>query len=290
MTISEIDDPIRLRLEVESRPESVTLVRSVLSALAEELDLEDELADDLRTAVSEACNNVVLHAYPGAVGPMVVSIDSLDGVLEVSIEDRGAGITHIAVSEERMGVGLAVISALADRAQFEKGREAGTTVRMSFDRRAPPQRSALVDQPDRPPPPGSVPGDIRLSGAVVAWLSPVALLPSILGRLLRAVAANSKFTLAAVADMYAVCEAISAYAKDAAQLETVGFAIDASPGRLELTTGPFVQPAFHASDASGALWGALEDAVDAVDSVFGAGYELLRITVLDHHRDRPTSG
>ena len=111
----------------------------------------------------------------------------------------------------------------------------------------------------------------------MAWLSPVALLPSILGRLLRAVAANSKFTLAAVADMYAVCEAISAYAKDAAQLETVGFAIDASPGRLELTAGPFVQPAFHASDASGALWGALEDAVDAVDSVFGAGYELLRI-------------
>ncbi len=143
MTLSEIDDPMRLRLEVESRPESVTLVRSVLSALAEELELEDELADDLRTAVSEACNNVVLHAYPGAAGPMALSIDSVGGVLEVIVEDRGGGITHVAVSEDRMGVGLAVISALADRAQFQNGPEGGTTVRMSFDRRARSQRDRV---------------------------------------------------------------------------------------------------------------------------------------------------
>lgn len=293
MTISEIDDPMRLRLEVESRPESVTLVRSVLSALAEELELDDELADDLRTAVSEACNNVVLHAYPGAVGPMIVSFDLLAGVLEVSIEDRGAGITHIAVSEERMGVGLAVISALADRAQFQKGREGGTTVRMSFEPRSRPQPTTPENQSGRPSSSqGTVPIDVPLSGAVVAWVSPVELLPSILGRLLRAVAATSKFTLAAVAEMYAVCEAISAYAKDAAQREMVGFAIDASPGRLQLTAGPFSEPAADAPNAgrSGTLMSALEDTVDAVESVPSTGYELLRVLVLDHHRDRPPGG
>jgi len=287
LTLTEIDDPMRLRLEVESRPESVTLVRSVLSALAEHYELDDELADNLRTAVSEACNNVVLHAYPGAPGPMVVSINAVDEILEVIIEDRGAGITHVDVSEDRMGVGLAVISALADRAQFQKGPDGGTTVRMSFDSRA---RSGLpVPDQDRAQEAlnGLPPAGPRLTGAVVAWVTPVSLLPSVLGRLLRAVAATSRFTLAGVSDMFAVCEAISAYAKEAAQLETVCLAIDASAGRLQLTAGPFVEPdALNADAGRRGLRSDLEDAVDAVDSVSGVGYELLQVLVLDHHRDR----
>jgi len=135
MKPSVIDEPARVRLELESRPESVTLVRSLLSAFAEALELGGELLDDLKTAVSEACNNVVLHAYgDGQVGPMTVSIEWTGSGLDVLVQDRGDGIRQIASSDDRMGVGLAVISALADRAGFESRHGGGTEVRMSFDR------------------------------------------------------------------------------------------------------------------------------------------------------------
>ena len=120
--------PRRFRLEVESRPESVTLVRAALSAIAESLELDDVLADDLKTAVSEACNNVVIHAYPGADGPMALSIVASDDSLGVLVEDCGGGIKHVAVSEERMGVGIALISALADAAHFRSRPGGGTSV------------------------------------------------------------------------------------------------------------------------------------------------------------------
>ena len=57
-------------LHLESRPQTLTIVRGILGGLAEVLAIDPELLDDLKTAVSEACNNVVLHAYDGGPGPM----------------------------------------------------------------------------------------------------------------------------------------------------------------------------------------------------------------------------
>ena len=59
-----------VRLDLESKPETLTIVRGMLGGVAEPLAMDAELLDDLKTAVSEACNNVVLHAYEGEPGPM----------------------------------------------------------------------------------------------------------------------------------------------------------------------------------------------------------------------------
>src|SRR5262249_22185937 len=131
-----LDSYPTVRLELESRPESVTLVRSMLASLGEFLELEPELLDDLRTATSEACNNVVLHAYDGRPGPLIVSLEITGKGFEVVVRDRGGGIRRVSAPDERMGVGLAVISALADRAEFESHPDGGTAVRMSFSRGA----------------------------------------------------------------------------------------------------------------------------------------------------------
>ncbi len=64
-----IEDRPAVRLELDSSPETLTLVRGALGAVAEVLALDPELLDDLKTAVSEACNNVVMHAYDGVAGP-----------------------------------------------------------------------------------------------------------------------------------------------------------------------------------------------------------------------------
>ena len=65
-------DAPAVRLELDSRPETLTLVRGVLAGVAELIGLDPELLDDLKTAVSEACNNVVMHAYEGETGPLTV--------------------------------------------------------------------------------------------------------------------------------------------------------------------------------------------------------------------------
>src|SRR5436305_1686106 len=85
-------EPATLSLTLESRPETLTLVRGMLSGVAELLSMDPELLDDLKTAVSEACNNVVLHAYPGSVGPLTVTLSVGVGGVEVLVRDQGRGI------------------------------------------------------------------------------------------------------------------------------------------------------------------------------------------------------
>jgi serine/threonine-protein kinase RsbW len=224
-----------VRLELESRPESVTLVRSMLAGVAEPLAFDPELLDDLRTAVSEACNNVVLHAYDGKPGPLEVALEVEDSDVEVIVSDRGSGIQQIAAAAtDRMGVGLAVISALADRAEFLSSPDGGTEVRMSFTARgvgAPPAAHPTVGEPE--------PWPQDLDGDVVVKLTPVALLAAVLGRVTRALAAAARFSLDRFSDVYLVTDAIAAHAQTAISRSWIGFAIAVSNRRLEIVIGPF---------------------------------------------------
>src|SRR5919112_942201 len=75
-----------VRLTLPARPENVAVVRHVLGAFAEALRLPDGLVEDLRLAVTEACTNVVRHAYtPGAPGPVEISIRPEDDVVSVVV-------------------------------------------------------------------------------------------------------------------------------------------------------------------------------------------------------------
>jgi serine/threonine-protein kinase RsbW len=273
------EDSARVRLELTSRPESVTLVRSALAGLAEVMDFEPELLDDLKTAVSEACNNVVMHAYAGDVGPLAVTIATTPKGLDVLVEDQGGGIQHVSASEDRMGVGLAVISALADRAEFQSPHDGGTEVRMSFDRGGSGMQTLYG--------PGVAAGDgqaVALSGDVIVWLAPVSLLPTVLGRLCRAVAASSHFSLQRFADLYTVSDAIAGYADRATAGSPIGFSIAATPRRLELTGGPFLEDGGAgplAADAQ-ARRTALAGLVDELSFEAVDGYELLHLLFVEH--------
>jgi len=110
----------------------VTLARSVLGAVGDALTLDTELLDDLRTAVSEACNDVVLHAYEAEPGPLIMTLAAAPAGVEVLVRDRGTGIHQVSPRDDRMGVGLPVISALADRTEFRSNPDGGTDVRMLF--------------------------------------------------------------------------------------------------------------------------------------------------------------
>jgi serine/threonine-protein kinase RsbW len=230
------EDRPAVKLELDSTAETLTLVRGALGAVAELLSLDPELLDDLKTAVSEACNNVVLHAYDGAPGPLGVLLYVNPGGIEVVVRDEGSGIPVGASTDDRMqGVGLPIIRALAERAEFRNRSGGGTEVRMMF-----------VGYRDgkplfEPPPPAAAEDgwSDQLSGEAVVSLSPVSFLGAVLGRLARALAARARFSLDRFSDVYLVTDAIASHAARAAQGERVGFGLSTGTRRLELTVGPF---------------------------------------------------
>jgi anti-sigma regulatory factor (Ser/Thr protein kinase) len=263
-----------VRLELESRPECVTLVRSMLAGLGEFLELEPELLDDLRTATSEACNNVVLHAYDGEPGPLIVSLEITGDGFEVVVRDRGGGIQRVAAPDDRMGVGLAVISALADRAEFESHPDGGTAVRMSFSRggiqvlEPESQMSVLLS----PAP--------EITGDIVTTASPVALASEVLGRLTRAVAAGAHFSVDRFSDLYPITDALSEFAGRSATGPSITFAIVGRPRQIELSVAPFEPGSAQALVADGRA-GALERLVDELAAQPVTGGEMLKATVID---------
>ena len=229
-------DAPAVRLELDSRPETLTLVRGVLAGVAELIGLDPELLDDLKTAVSEACNNVVMHAYDRENGPLSVVMYIEPEVIEVVVADQGSGLPPLVPADETIrGVGLSVIRALAEQAEFRTRPEGGTEVRMRFAG----QRNG---QPLFHLPTGAGPDDQDaswLSGDAVVSLSPISLLAGVLGRVARALAARARFSLDRFSDVYLVTDAIAAHAGRAAQGVRMSFAISTGAQRLELTIGPF---------------------------------------------------
>src|SRR3979411_3125979 len=89
LKVSEAPD---VRVVLPNRAENIAVVRQALTGVADAMQLEDGLLSDIKTAVSEACNNVVLHAYDGREGPLEVYVCPTDDELDVVVRDEGQGI------------------------------------------------------------------------------------------------------------------------------------------------------------------------------------------------------
>ena len=120
-----------IRLTLPARPENVAVVRHVLGALADALRLPTAVTDDMRLAVTEACTNVVRHAYPGDEGTIDVVVRPKGEALEVIVSDAGRGIAP-SPDTSGPGLGLALIAALADSLEIERGLGTGSRLVMSF--------------------------------------------------------------------------------------------------------------------------------------------------------------
>jgi serine/threonine-protein kinase RsbW len=253
----------------------------MLAGVAELLWIDPELLDDLKTAVSEACNNVVLHAYEGGAGPMAIRLFVDDRLLRVTVSDRGVGIPPAVLSDERSdGIGVSVIRALADEVKFSSEPDGGTEVQIDFAARedgwrVPPSHGDYDSGSDwaRDEP-----------GEVVVSLSPVALLTGVLGRLARTLAATAHFSLDRFSDVYLVTDTLAAHAASAAAGSRIGARLNADERRLVLTVGPF-QPGSGSrlqGQESGRPASPLVLLSDEVSVQPDSGGELLRVVVIDH--------
>jgi serine/threonine-protein kinase RsbW len=122
-------------LTLPARPENVAVVRHVLGAFAHALGLSDELIEDLRLAITEACTNVVRHAYAGdPPGAVEISIQPQEERVHVTVADRGRGI-GMSADTSGPGLGLPLIAAVADTVDLQPMPGGGSRVSMTFARR-----------------------------------------------------------------------------------------------------------------------------------------------------------
>jgi serine/threonine-protein kinase RsbW len=255
----------------------------MLSGVAELLSIDAELLDDLKTAVSEACNNVVLHAYEGRPGPMAVSLFVDPERIRVIVADEGVGIGAAGQFSDRAeGIGLSVIRALADEVNLAGGRSGGTEVQMDFSA----QRGGGLAFAA---PIEAGPDDLwsRAAGSeVVVSLSPVTLLTGVLGRLARTLAATAHFSLDRFSDVYLVTDTLAAHAAKAAAGARISARMSAEERRLQIAVGPFRAGTAARLRAQEPGRGAspLVLLSDSVTVEQDGDNELLHVVVVDHRR------
>ena len=274
------ESPI-VRLDLESRPQTLTIVRGMLGGVAEQLAVDPELLDDLKTAISEACNNVVLHAYGDQPGPMGVRLYVDDHELLVEVEDAGIGVAPDVV-DHTDGVGLSVMRALASELALLPRTEGGTLVQMRFaTERA---GKALLRRPPAASP--DVGWERRREDEIVVSISPVALLAGVLGRLARTLAATAHFSLDRFSDVYLVTDTIAAHAIRAAAGLRIDARLSAGERRLELDVGPFRTGASELlrSSREGPSPSPLVVLSDEVSIEPDGDGERVHVVVIDHRR------
>jgi serine/threonine-protein kinase RsbW len=223
-------------LTLGNRPENVLVVRQALTGVAESLALDAIETNDLNTAVTEACNNVVLHAYGGGEGPLELDVCVLADAIAVVVRDRGGGIRPRAQDGEAIhaGIGLPVIHALSRHVEIKDRAGGGTEVRMEF---AAPKATALEAlEGDGPGPRGharAAPAD-----TLAISLAPTALACDVLPRVLCALAARAHFSTDRISDVQLVADVLAANAGDSISGSHLEVGVTIAPRNLELRLGP----------------------------------------------------
>jgi serine/threonine-protein kinase RsbW len=130
-----------VELTMPARAENVAIVRHAIGALGEVIEIDAQTLSDIRLAVTEACTNVVVHAYPdGGEGPLEVMATLGGEELTVVVRDEGKGIAA-RTDSPGLGLGLPLIASLAERVELGHDEQTRTEVRMTFSLGDPAARA-----------------------------------------------------------------------------------------------------------------------------------------------------
>lgn len=127
-------------LEFPSRSANEAFARSAVSCFAAQMDPTLEELGDIRTAVSEAVTNCIVHAYPQGLGTITLRCRILkDNVLDIVVKDKGVGIPDIEQAKrpayttggaERSGMGFTIMESFMSSLEISSKPGKGTTVHM----------------------------------------------------------------------------------------------------------------------------------------------------------------
>lgn len=131
----------KFTMSLPSRSYNESFVRAAVSAFALQLDPTIDELSDIKTAVSEAVTNCIVHAYRENIGTIYITAEIKDDFsLSIKIRDKGCGIENIAEAmeplfttggEERAGLGFAVMQSFMDSVKVRSKVGKGTTVVMN---------------------------------------------------------------------------------------------------------------------------------------------------------------
>ena len=129
-----------MQISFLSLAENESFARVVIAAFAVQMSPTVSEIADIKTAVSEAVTNAIVHGYEGCTGNVVMRARMDDRWLTVEIQDEGKGIANVEQAmepfytshpeQERSGMGFAVMQTIMDDLQVESSPGKGTTVRM----------------------------------------------------------------------------------------------------------------------------------------------------------------
>ncbi len=130
-----------MKLEIESRSENESFARVVVAAFAARLDPTLEEISDIKTAVSEAVTNAIIHAYEEKIGPVTIHACLEGNRLTVEVADRGIGIENLEQAREplytsrpeleRSGMGFTIMENFMDEFDLRSAPGEGTVVTMA---------------------------------------------------------------------------------------------------------------------------------------------------------------
>ena len=134
----KVTNKFSMALLAKSSNES--FARACVSAFATQLDPTLEEISDIKTAVSEAVTNCIVHAYRSGMGNIYITSELLEpNIIRIKIRDKGCGIENVekameplytTVGGERAGLGFAVMQSFMDRISVRSAPGKGTTVTM----------------------------------------------------------------------------------------------------------------------------------------------------------------
>jgi anti-sigma regulatory factor (Ser/Thr protein kinase) len=275
-------EPPNVCLTLSNQPENVMLVRETLSGMADTVGVDGADLNDIRTAVTEACNNVVLHAYEGEEGPLHVEVYLGDETIEVVVRDHGTGIKpRIRTEEEEaLGIGLSIIQALAPRVEFKDVSGGGTEVRMEFATPASTMLDALLQDGFEPPQVAS--GELATTTGVA--VAPSSLARRVLPRVMCVLAARAHFSTDRISDAELVADALVAQAPASSTGEHLTVTVHVEPRNLELRVGPLSSGSSQRLIASSSLGGVgpvIERLTDDRQVAVDGSSETLALRLLD---------
>lgn len=130
-----------MNMEIPALKQNVAFARSAIASFACELNPTLEEVDDIKTAISEAVTNCLVHAYPhDEKGIIKIETKIIKNELHISIEDFGIGIEDTekamepffttGIEGERSGMGFTMIKALMDSLNIESNKDKGTKINL----------------------------------------------------------------------------------------------------------------------------------------------------------------
>ena len=129
-----------IKMDFPSRSTNEAFARTAAAAFVSQLDPTMEEMEDIKTAVSEAVTNAIVHAYPDTIGRISMRLRLMEGnCIEIMIRDWGRGIDNIPQAmtplfttggEERSGMGFTIMDSFTDSMRVRSCVGKGTTVTM----------------------------------------------------------------------------------------------------------------------------------------------------------------